>query len=324
MNRGSKHLLFEKYEHNEITFFIVFGILMAIGFPVIVGGFIFKGFEESFVAGKPVAFGTILLNFIIYLFFFLVGILGLPALKLREMENVKPGENVAKQKTPNPMAVAIIHDPIQDGALWNLGKSLGFKDEKNPMRFSKSMLRLFIISILFFGLICIFKTFTSIPNLTFQITPSMSVFFSAEPASFSETMMIIFVLSLLLGLNAYLVSKFKLPTFVYWLITLLIICPALGFGWSLMHSIVYGNSEVDLATTFIFGYAGITLTVLLGSFIPFYTWHFLNNIFARLKELSLVKEDLLLVFGAVWIFLFISYIAIEIWLYTIRKKKRIT
>jgi len=312
----------EYYEYEEITFLVLLGLSMAIIMPVIIGGFFMKGFEESFVAGKPLEFGTILLNFLIYLFFLLIDLIGLPVLKIREMNNVKLGEDVARQKTPKLMAVAIIHDPSQDGALWNLFKGLGFKDEKNPMRFSLSMTRMFVLSILIFATLGLFITFTSVPQLTFQVTPTMEVFFSAEPASFAETIMMIFILSIFLGFDAFIVSKFKLPPVVFWIIALLIICPIIGGGgWASIHKIVYGNSEINLFRTFIFGWLGSTLTVLFGTFIIWYVWHFTNNFFAKIYQLG-NTEDTLFIAGACLLILLVIWITAELYIARYKKKKK--
>jgi hypothetical protein len=310
-----------EYEYREITAFFLIGIFMAIVLPLALG-FVFRSFQESFVVGKPLEFGTFLTSFMIYYIWILAGLIGLPVLKIREMLSNKRGQPVEKQKAL--FNISILHDPFQDGLLWNLFRKV-FKvsDEKNPMRFSKSMLRMFVISLLFFGLICLFKTFTSIPTINMQVTNTMRVLFSAEPASFAETTLMIFILSSMLGLVAYLVDKFKLPNAVYW-VGSLVVSLINGIFWMLIHSLVYSNSEVDLLSTFIFGWIGSTLTVLFGTFIIFYCWHLVNNAFAEIRNLGIANTDLMFLFWLVYGIIFISYIAIEIFLYTRRKKKRLS
>lgn len=310
-----------RQEVKESTFLVLLGLFMAIGFPVIGGGLIFRGFEESFVAGKPLEFGTILVQFLIYIFFLFFGLIGLPTLKIREMSNVKIGENVAQQKHADPFSVAIIHDISQDSALYNLFRYFGFNDKNNPIRFANSMLRMFIISILIFGTIGLFITFTSIPQLAFQVTPAMEIFFSAEPAAFAETTMIIFLFSIFLGFNAYLVSKLKLSPSFYWGIGFFI-CLLIGLIWMGMHNVIYGNSEIDLFRTFIFGFIGALLTFLFGTFIPFYVWHFTNNLFFAINKMLPSNEDVIFISILSLIILAFFWILAELALARYKKRKR--
>jgi hypothetical protein len=314
----------EKTWIKEITSFLLIGIFFSIILPLGIG-FIARGFSESLIEGKPLSVGALLTTFMIYYIWILAGLIGIPILKIREMLTVKKGEDVSHQTKPSLFAVSILADVSQDSALWNFFKKvLKFSDEKNPMRFSKSMLRMFFISVIFFGFLCILKTFTSIPTINMQVTNTMRVLFSAEPASFAETTLMIFILSSLLGVNAYLCSKFKAPSWVYWMFAITLIPLLIGGSWMGIHNVAFGNSEVDLFTTFIFGWVGSLLTVLFGNWIIWWVWHFLNNIFTMVKELYPANESVMLIFWSLWAFILISYIAIEIWLYTIRKKKRIT
>jgi hypothetical protein len=127
----------------------------------------------------------------------------------------------------------------------------------------------------------------------------------------------------MLGLVAYLVDKFKLPNAVYW-VGSLVVSLLNGIFWMLIHSLVYSNSEVDLLSTFVFGWIGSTLTVLFGTFIIFYCWHLVNNAFTEIRDLGIANSDLMFIFWLVYGIIFISYIAIEIFLYTRRKKKRLS
>jgi hypothetical protein len=317
-----------EHEYKEVTFYVIFGITMSILLPIFLG-FVLKGFEESFIVGRPLAFGDFLVTYIIYYVMILAGIIGLPVLKIREMMLTKRGENVAKQSRPSMFAVAYLHDPEVDGALYNLFSAFGLKGKRNPMKFSLSMMRMFVIGTLIFGTLGLMQTFTSvqatgIPQINFQVTETMKVLFTAEPPSFAETTLMIFLLSLLMGVNAFVVSKLKLPVAVYWLIALMLICPLIGLGWMGFHNIVYGNSEVALFTTFIFGWLGSTLTVLFGTFILWYTWHFWNNVFAKIRELLPNNEDVIFVSIVGIVLLLFIWIGIELAMRKYKKKGEIT
>lgn len=309
-----------QHEVKEITFFVIFGLTMAIIIPIFLG-FATGGFQESFVSGRPLQFGDILTTYIIYYILIIVALLGLPILKIREMYITKKGEHPANQSKPQILSVAYLHDPETDGLLYSLSKELGFK--KNIMGWSKSMFRLFIISTLVFGGIGIIQVFTNfsfvgIPQMPFQLTPFGEAFFSAEPPAFSETMMIIFVFSLLMGLVGYITSKFKLGKGAYFGIGIFV-CLIIALLWMGYHNVAYSSSETKLFATFIFGFSGSLITLLLGSWIPFWTWHFFNNIFFFLGNSATFKEDIILISIIVWVVLFILYVSAEV---LIKKKRK--
>ena len=318
---------FFRQEIKEITFFIILGLVMAIIIPIFIG-FALGSFEESFVAGKPLEFGSFLVSYIIYYIFIVVALIGLPILKIREMLLTNKGEHPANQKNPEILNVAYLHDPEQDSLLYNLFDSNLFKGtfKKNPMRFSLSMFRMFILAILIFGGLGILQVlspglrFVGIPQMPFQVTPFGEVFFSAEPPAFSETMMVIFIFSLLMGFNGYLSSKLKIGKLGYFSIGILLSF-VIGILWAGYHQIVYSSSETALLFTFIFGFVGSLLTLIFGSFIMWYVWHFMNNFFIKLVEVVTIKEDIILFAVVIWIALLISYITGEVLVHKYRKKK---
>ena len=54
-----------RHEVQEITFFIILGIFMTVGLPYLMG-YVFKGFAGAFVTGRALAFGDILVYYMIY------------------------------------------------------------------------------------------------------------------------------------------------------------------------------------------------------------------------------------------------------------------
>lgn len=314
-----------KHEIKELTFFIIFGIIMAILLPIFLG-FVLEGFSESFVTEKPLEFGSFLVTFIVYYIMILAGLIGLPVLKIREMFITARGEHPARQKNPSMFSVSYLHDPEIDGGIYNLFRFLGFRGKKNPMRWSLSMFRMFIIGTLVFGTLGLLQTvnpnaqFVGIPQLPFQVTETVEVLFTAEPPAFAETTMVLFVLSLLMGVNAWFCSKFKLPMGIYWFIAIMFICPIIGAGWMGFHNIVYGSSETALLATFVFGWFGATITILFGTWILWYTWHFWNNIFAKLRDVVPAHEDIIAISIACLVLLLILWIIGELLLRKYRKK----
>src|SRR3990167_9225652 len=102
-----------KHEVKEITFYIIFGIIMTIIIPIFIG-FTLKAFEESFVSGRPLQIGDFIVSFMIYYIMIFAGIIGLATLKIREMFITNKKEHPANQSKPSLIGVGIIHDPEQD------------------------------------------------------------------------------------------------------------------------------------------------------------------------------------------------------------------
>lgn len=317
-----------KHEILEITSFMLIGIIMAVVLPIFVG-FGLKAFEDSFIVGRPLEFGDLIVKFMIYYIMILAGLIGLSILKVREMFATEAGQNIARQKNPSLFSVAYLHDPEIDGALYNLFRSIGMKGKKNPMKWSLSAFRVFVIATIFFGAFSLLQTIVpeaqvaGIPQTAFQMTETAEVIFTAEPASFGETTMMLFILSLISGINAWFVSKFKLPPGVFWAIQFMIVCPLIGVGWMGYHMIVYGNSEVALFATFLFGWLGATITVLFGTWIMWYVWHFWNNIFAKLRVVVSANEDIVFISTIILVLLIVAWISVELLIKKYKKKRKL-
>ena len=315
---------FFSHEINEITFYIIFGLIMTIIIPIFIG-FAGEGFSESFVSGRPLQFGDFLTNYLIYYIMIVVALIGLPILKIREMVLTKREEHPANQKKPILFGVGYLSDSEQDGLLYSLSSELGLK--KNFMRWSLSIFRVFIIGTLVFGGLGIIQVFTNfsfvgIPQMPFQVTPFGEAFFSAEPPAFAETMMAVFVFSLLMGLVGWFTSKLKLGKMGYFAIGIFI-CLIVGIIWMGYHSAVYSNSEAKLLATFIFGFGGSLITLHTGTVWFWYLWHFFNNLFFHLGSVATFKEDVLLISVILWVLLLVTYISAEFFLIKRRKREQV-
>src|SRR3990167_6532638 len=287
-----------KHEVKEIIFYIVFGIVMTIIIPLFIG-LALGGFEESLIEGRPIQFGDILFNYMIYYIMIFAGLIGLPALKVSEMIITNRGEHPANQSQPPLFGVSYIHDPEQDGFLYHvfedLKKQFGWK--KNYMSWRLSIPRMLILGTLIFATVGLVQSithfnFVGIPQMPFQVTPATEVFFTAEPPAFAETTMLLFVFSLFMGFNGYFTSKYKWGKWAYFTLGILV-CLIVGILWTGYHNAIYGHSDEKLFATFLFGFGGSAMTLLLGTFIWWYLWHFFNNIFSKLSEIFVaVSEDI--------------------------------
>ena len=315
----------EDHELKEIFVYIMIGLIMTIIIPIFIG-FAFGGFAESFVPGKPLEIGSFLVTFLIYYIMIVAGIIGLPTLKLAQLRFQNHRYSPANQPNAKPSntVVSYIHDPETLGLFYNLFS--GMKQEK-VMRWSLSMLRMFVYSTIFFGFVGILQattkfSFVGIPGMPFQVTPLGEVFFSAEPPAFAETTLMILVFSLLMWVNAYICSKLKLGKIGFFTIGLILVCPVIGLGWMGFHAIVYGNSASGLLATFIFGWIGCTLTLLFGTFIVWYVWHFWNNWFYKLSITATANESLFVYSIIALVLLTIATIVVEVIIHNSKKKNR--
>lgn len=322
VERGNR---FIKHEFKEITIYIIIGITATILLPIFLGFFL-KGFEGSFVSGRPLQFGDFLVSYLVYYIMILAGLVGLPILKIREMIVTNKNEHPANQSKPDMFSVAYLHDPEQDGLLYNVFHGAGLKNKENPMRWSLSIFRTFIIAIIIFGAFGLIQTiaqiaFVGVPQLPFQVSKVTEVLFTVEPPAFAETTLMIFVFSLLMGFNAWFTSKLKLRKVGYFSIGIFI-CLLIGFLWMGFHNIIYGNDEAKLFATFIFGAVGSFLTLLSGTFIFWYVWHFMNNLFVKLSQVATSNEDVIFVSSVILIMLIFTYITGEIIYQRMKKRFR--
>lgn len=315
-----------KHEWKEIIFFIILGLLMTVIIPLYFG--LGTGaWAESFVSGKALEFGDFLVTYLIYYIFIFGGLIGLAFMKIGEMQITSRKEHPANQSKPVLFGVAYIHDPEQDGLLYNIFDEFKSKfKNKNPMAWSLSILRCLVLAIVVFAIVGLVQSatnfsFTGIPqSIEQQITPAAEVFFGAEPPAFAETTLMILIFSILMSILAYFNSKFGWGKWIYFLIGGLIICPLIGLGWMSYHFIVYGNSAAALFSTFLFGFLGSLLTLLFGTFIFWYVWHFMNNFFIKLSEVATSASEDIYLFTII-----ILGVIITAWVLTelaIRKRKK--
>ena len=312
-------------EAKEIVLYLFLIVITALILPIL-AGLILKGFEESFVEGQALTFGSYLANFMIYTPMLIVALL-VVLFPLARILSLKRSEHPAT--APNPswfriFTVSYIYNPEENGLLWYLSEELGFKEKRNFMRWSLNPLRVIIIAILIFGLYGIFLvsipqlSISSVPQLQLQqVTVASEVTFSSFVPSGAENGVLLFIFMLLMGLNAWVVSSFKLGKTAFFSIGFFV-CILMGLTWLSLHGLIYGNDESKLIGTFIFGFVGSLITWLTGILIFWWIWHISNNAFIKIQELILIKEDILFVSIIIWFVILIGWISIEL---AIRKKK---
>lgn len=127
-------------------------------------------------------------------------------------------------------------------------------------------------------------SFVALPSIEQQVTATGQIILSAEPAASSETLVMVAVISLLVGLSVWFIDKYDLPEITLKLF-LFLICVLNAGIWTAFHLARYGASETNLGGTAFFGFFGSLMTVLSGSPLPWYIWHVFLNIFVKMKEI---------------------------------------
>jgi hypothetical protein len=322
------------HEIFEIIVYLVLGIMTLIVIPLFFG-FAGGGFNESFVTGKALSFGDILVNLLIY-YIMAIPSLGIIIFEVGKIFYLRKGESIVEKKDGRWYGIfsySILHNPEQEGALFLLFDRTKIFNNFNPMNWSINFFRVFIISFLLFIPISLFQAETGnsvvgIPQQSImqQLSPSGNVFFQTFIPAFAETFLILFLFFLIMGFIGWLISKTKLENNIkliaFFFIAILIVSPIIGFSWMKLHSVVYGNSDIKSTNTFIFGTTGTAITVITGTSIPFYVWHITNNLFLAIVTYSTIKEDVIFISLSIWAILLFIYIAIEILSYRWRKKHK--
>jgi len=316
-----------KSEIKEVLFYVFITVFLSLVIPLFIG-LSLRGFEESFVSGKAFEFGTYLANYMTYYAFILISLL-LILYPISRLISLKRGEHPATTKNPSwwrIFTVSYIYAPEENGLLWYLSEKLGFKGDKNFMKWSLNPLRVFIVAMLIFGIYGILLVanpqiaVSGVPQLQLQqVTLVSEVAFTSFVPGVSENGMLLFVFCSLMGINAYLCSRLKLGKEGFFLIGFLI-CILMGFLWGSYHIIAYGNDDAKFFSTVFFGFAGCLITMLTGIFIFWLVWHIINNAFIILIKAINIREDLFFVTIVTWVILFLLWIGIELYLKSKRKK----
>ena len=280
------------HEITELASLLIYGmIVIAISLFV---GFRLGGFETSSLTEifSDPFFNKVLIYSTLFL---IAGVIGVIALKIINIvQNRKDGKAIIQ---------AMIHDPSQ-------GFLYGYLYEKNNIklfRWTGSFWRVFFLFLLIFaifGLIGSSKnTFlTGTPQITFQVTEFAKGFYAIEPASTGETLFILaFPMFLILSFFKWLQYKLKFSDGAYWFIVILLVPLMMGSIWQQFHTLRYGNSEVSLFATFIFGYLSTLFLLFFGILLIPILFHQNNNFFAHITDSFGIEKILFFVIAYILI-----------------------
>ena len=246
-----------KHEWMELVWLTMY-LVIVIGILSLVFGLGFGGFERESVLQKN----------IFYLSYGLIFLFGLVTLKIA-------GIFVFGKKHADIEGV-VTHDP-----------------EQSPfpnLRVIKNPWLLGYFSLMIFGFLgwmaSRYQTFfNAVPKYEQQFTPAADLFFSVYPASPSETLGALFLISLLGFFLGYMVMKQKLSK--GWFLGMFFIGgPLISMGYGIINHLArYGGQEIAMSSVGLFWYFGGLITVLSGSVIPFLVMHDVNNFYFKFSKL---------------------------------------
>jgi len=189
----------------------------------------------------------------------------------------------------------------------------------------RGQFRLFLLSVIIFfifGLYLVYtkQTFADVATLgKQQFTVLDSIIFSSALVPAAENLGAAFVWALSLFFIRSLCRRKNLSKNSFMIIAVFFAPVIFGLFGLFNHLLRYGNSDVALLYVIMFWAIGGIITVLSGSFIPFWILHLSNNLFVDLSKYY--TNDIILVFTIASI---IGIIIIYALLYLRRNKKEVT
>jgi hypothetical protein len=272
----------------EILALVIY-VVFVIGILSLSFGFGAGGFDRSEILAKN--------NF--YIPYGIIFLLGIVAVKLISVFYFK-GSNEDNEGS-------IIHDPEQTP----------LKDVKvfqNP--FLLGYLSIIVFSLFGWWFSTTQTFFADVPVYEQQFTKGADIFFSMYPASPSETLGAIFLISLVGFAISILVKKKKItPLTSYFLF--IIGGTFVSFLYGIINHLArYGSSAIALKNVAVFWTIGGLLTTVTGSAIPFLIMHDINNFFVRFSKLF--SSDIV----TITTFMIIGILVIAFVLLLIRKGKK--
>lgn len=162
----------------------------------------------------------------------------------------------------------------------------------------KNRWKLVILSIIIFSLAGLFvgfrgQSFTGIGSLEQQFTPTDDLIFRSSIVPTAENLGAAFVLALTIFFLRYLGRKYNWNKNTFMTFSILggsIIVMIYGL---INHLFRYSNSDIALFNVGGFWLIGGLISVMSGSFIPFWVLHFMNNFFIDMR--GIYSSDILLI-----------------------------
>lgn len=127
-------------------------------------------------------------------------------------------------------------------------------------------------------------TFTGLRVLEHQFTPIGSVSYSALLIPLSENFGAAAVIAASIVLLTFFAYRYSVSRGNYRMLVLLGVPVITGLYGYVNHLLRYGSSDISLMVVFVFWFVGGLITVMVGSFIPFWIMHLVNNLLFDLQR----------------------------------------
>jgi hypothetical protein len=183
-------------------------------------------------------------------------------------------------------------------------------------KFLKSSIKILWLSIIIFTAFGLYgaitkQTFFDVGVLKQQFTFTDNLIYSSALVPISENLQPAFFTALYIFILLYLAHKKDWKPSTFWVLVWVGVPIIFGMSGYLNHLLRYADSDVSLRVVLSFWVAGGIITVLFGSFIPFWINHLENNLFYSLSQhfsndvilLYTVGFEILLIIGFVYIYL---------------------
>jgi len=146
--------------------------------------------------------------------------------------------------------------------------------------------------------------FVALPSTEFQVTETGQMILATEPAASSETLFMLVICSILLGIVEWYVKTRRYGETTRVILLMFSTLAAMGI-WVGIHYFRYGSLQTQFFATLMFGFIGSFTVFLTGSPIIWYFWHFFNNIFLKASELFTSDIVVTIIGFLIFIYLFI-------------------
>lgn len=185
-----------------------------------------------------------------------------------------------------------------------------------PLKIFKDWKRLILLSTIIFSILGMYAaftntTFTGIGAIEQQFTVGDTLIFKGALIPAAENLGAAFLFAFVLFLWRYLCRDKKLPVGLFIGGAIILALLTFAFYGYINHIMRYENLELAMATVLGFWTVGGLVTVLTGSFIPFWIMHICNNLFYELGKhytnevIGLWTGGFVIALGLMYVLLFI-------------------
>ena len=151
-------------------------------------------------------------------------------------------------------------------------------------------LQLGFLSFIIFSILGLFtalrqgQAFTGVGVLEQGFTAVDNIIYSLALVPIPENLGLALIISATIIFVGIIARKYKWGRLNYvWVSATLSLIFASFYGWAL-HILRYGGSDISLSIVLLFWTVGTLITILIGSFVPFWMLHVTNNLYVNLSS----------------------------------------